>query len=198
MVYTHPKIASLGLLNEKVHSLRKLGKKILICHGHFNVIHPGHLRFLNFARSKADYIIASVMCEDELSKENREVFFSQEERALAISNLELVDAVIKSDNNILDIIDAIAPDLYLKGKEFEDQQKLIQPEIDAVVAKGGKVIFSSGDVEYNSTRFFSTASQDQLARSKYDAFLEACKKNEVDLNELNLNFFACLKKSIVF
>lgn len=186
MALKHAKILDLATLKLQVDQLKRAQKKIVLCYGHFNVIHPGHLRFLSYAKANGDFVICSIMGTEELAEDNRQNFFSQEERSNGVANLELIDAVVKSDNNILEIICSLAPHIYLKGKEFEDQPELVAKEKKAVEDAGGKIVFSSGAVEYSSAKFFSGYEPRKLFRKSYDAFLESCKKHDVNLERLKL------------
>lgn len=199
MELKHPKICDLNQLVAQASQLKAKKKKIVLCHGHFNVIHPGHLRFLTYAKTRGDFVLISVMSTDELAVENKDLFFSQDERSLGVANLELVDAVIKSEKNILDIIQKIAPDIYLKGKEFEQQTALIENEIHAVEKNGGKVVFSSGDVEYSSAKMLLGTPNQKQEKKNYTSFLQSCLKHDVSLEKIKskLQDFQKLKLVVI-
>ena len=135
------KIKTLTEIKSEITKLRP-EQEISLTYGHFSVIHPGHLRYLQFAKSKGDFLIVAIQ---KLGKDNEH--FSQKERAEAVSNLAIVDRVVLLDENITTAIKEIAPDFYVKGKEFENTTELFTEEIKAVEEAGGKVVYSSGEVK---------------------------------------------------
>lgn len=176
-IFTYEKI-----LND-VKELKKQGKKIVLCHGHFNVIHPGHLRFLNFAKKQGDYLVLSILNPKDVPDDDQNEYFSQRERAQSVAALEMVDAVYELPSSVLHFIKALSPDFYVKGREFEKKQHEIQQEMDEVEKAGGKVIFSSGEVEYTSFKFTNKGLRP--SDDKKEEFLKVCAKHEVKLDKLS-------------
>ena len=66
-------------------------KKAIMCHGAFDLVHPGHLRHLMYARSKADLLIASLTSDAHISKASYRPFVPQQLRAMNLAALEVVD-----------------------------------------------------------------------------------------------------------
>lgn len=183
------KIYNLEQVKFLVEQGRKLNKKIVLCNGHYNVIHPGHLRFLDFAKSKGDILIASVQSDEELKTASQQVsqpevdsYFTQEERARGVAGLEIVSGVYLIQDSVLELISEIMPDFYIKGREFEEKQETIKEEISAVKRSGGKVVFSSGDLAYsrlNVQRGLVTEKEKRL-----ESFQAICNKYGVDIQAL--------------
>lgn len=127
---------------------------IVLCQGHFNVIHPGHFRFLEFAKSKGDYLIVLIQGNSRISPTVREKFFNVDMRARSVASLEFVDKVFIYDDISFDrLIEIIKPAVYVMGEEFSEKKDLILDEINIINKHGGKLIFSSGDVRSSSTEF---------------------------------------------
>lgn len=91
------------------------GKRICFVSGNFNIIHPGHLRFLLFAKEQADILVVGLY--DKASSIS--AFFSNEERNSALSALSFVDEVVVLNNSLPEFISALKPDVIVKGKEWE-------------------------------------------------------------------------------
>src|ERR1043165_2019799 len=69
-------------------------KKVIMCHGVFDVVHPGHLRHLIYAKSKADILVASLTADVHISKGHFRPHVPQDLRALNLAAFELVDYVV--------------------------------------------------------------------------------------------------------
>ena len=75
-------------------------QKVIMCHGTFDVVHPGHIRHLMYASSKADFLIASVTADEFIEKANFRPYVPQDLRALNLAALDMVDCVIIDKNPI--------------------------------------------------------------------------------------------------
>src|ERR1043165_8814935 len=73
---------------------RPRAKSVVMCHGTFDLVHPGHVRHLLYAKSKADILIASLTCDAHISKANFRPFVPQQLRAMNLAAFEAVDYVI--------------------------------------------------------------------------------------------------------
>ena len=67
-------------------------KKVIMCHGVFDVVHPGHVRHLIFAKSKADVLVASLTSDAHINKGMYRPHVPQDLRAFNIAAFEMVDA----------------------------------------------------------------------------------------------------------
>ena len=67
---------------------RPRGNTVIMCHGAFDIVHPGHLRHLMYAKEKADVLIASITADEYISKANHRPFVPQELRAANLAALE--------------------------------------------------------------------------------------------------------------
>lgn len=131
-------------------------KKAIMCHGVFDVVHPGHLRHLIYAKSKADILIASLTADHHISKGLYRPHVPQELRALNLAAFEIVDyVVIDANDKPIENLKRIQPDYFAKGYEYTASGELppkTQEEVDVVGAYGGEVIFTPGDIVYSSSR----------------------------------------------
>src|SRR5713226_1447594 len=69
-------------------------RKVIMCHGTFDIVHPGHLRHLHYAKEMADLLIASVTADVHILKANFRPYVPEELRAANLAALEMVDFVI--------------------------------------------------------------------------------------------------------
>lgn len=112
--------------------------------GNFNIIHPGHLRLLRFAKECGDKLIVGVF-SDSLAQDAAHV--NQNLRLEGVRSNALVDESFIIDKEIEEIINEIRPDIIVKGKEYE---KDYNPEDEVVKKYGGKLLFSSGESIFSS------------------------------------------------
>src|SRR6266404_6397024 len=94
--YQH-KIKTVAELREII-GPRPRARSVIMCHGAFDIVHPGHLRHLMYAKEKADVLIASITADEYISKANHRPFVPQELRAANLAALEIVDFVIVDPN----------------------------------------------------------------------------------------------------
>jgi len=91
-------------------------KKVIMCHGTFDIVHPGHVRHLLYAKSKADLLVASLTADVHISKANLRPYVPQELRAFNLAALECVDyVVIDAEAKPLKNLGIIQPDYFAKG-----------------------------------------------------------------------------------
>jgi rfaE bifunctional protein kinase chain/domain/rfaE bifunctional protein nucleotidyltransferase chain/domain len=129
-------------------------RKAIMCHGTFDIVHPGHLRHLMYAKEKADVLIASVTADAHISKGDYRPYVPQELRAANLAALEFVDYVVIDPNETpIESIRIVQPDFFAKG--FEYQTSPLPPkteeEVGALEAYGGEMVFTPGDVVYSSS-----------------------------------------------
>src|SRR4051812_8831767 len=134
-------------------------KTVVMCHGVFDLVHPGHIRHLLYAKSKADILVASLTADAHISKAQYRPFVPQDLRALNLAALETVDYVIVDGNATpLENLAAIQPDLFAKGYEYQDGgvHPKTQQELDLIASYGGEVLFTPGDIVYSSSALIET------------------------------------------
>lgn len=132
---------------------RVAGKTLVHCHGCFDIVHPGHIQHLQFARSLGDLLIVSVSADTHVNKGVDRPLIPDDLRASSLAALECVDHVfINPHPTAVELLESLRPNIYVKGREYErSQDPRFLAERDTVVRHGGKVVFSSGEVIYSST-----------------------------------------------
>lgn len=152
------KLVSLEALLALREKARREGLTLVHCHGCFDIVHPGHIHHLQFARSMGDLLVVSVSADSHVNKGVDRPLIPDELRAQSLAALECVDAVyVNPTPTAVELLGALKPDVYVKGREYEQNcDPRFLAEKDAVVANGGRVVFSSGDVVYSSTALIGT------------------------------------------
>jgi rfaE bifunctional protein kinase chain/domain len=154
---------------------RPRDKKVIMCHGTFDVVHPGHIRHLTYARSKADVLIASVTTDAHISKADFRPYVTEALRAMNLAALEPVDWVIVDPNPTpLENLRILQPDYFAKGYEYVDGgvHPKTREEMDVLESYGGEVLFTPGDVVYSSSRLIESFPPD-LSTENLHALMEA-------------------------
>src|ERR1700741_1433431 len=72
--------------------------RVIMCHGTFDLVHPGHIRHLLYAKSKADVLLVSLTCDAWIQKSDFRPFVPQDLRAMNLAALEMVDYVLIDEN----------------------------------------------------------------------------------------------------
>ncbi len=116
-------------------------KKVFVS-GDFNILHPGHLRLLKFAKESGDYLVVGVN-SDKLSEKE----ITEDIRLESIKATSYVDEAFVMRESSLEWIKKYKPDIVVKGKEHQSQKNL---ELDVINAYGGKLLFSSGEIGFSS------------------------------------------------
>lgn len=139
---------------------RPRAKKVIMCHGVFDVVHPGHLRHLLYAKGKADVLVASITADMHISKGQYRPHVPQDLRALNLAAFEMVDFVL-IDRNATPIqnIALLQPDFFAKGYEYTAGAlpTKTQEEVLALREYGGEMIFTPGDIVYSSSKLIDLA-----------------------------------------
>src|SRR5688572_26138252 len=78
--------------------LQAQGKRVVQCHGCFDIVHPGHLRYLRFAKSQGDVLLVSITSDRHVGKGAERPFVGERLRAESLAALEAVDYVVIDDH----------------------------------------------------------------------------------------------------
>lgn len=135
-------------------------KKVIMCHGTFDVVHPGHIRHMLYAKTKADILIASLTSDEHIKKGNMRPYVPEDLRAVNLAALEMVDyVVVDRDPTPLANLSVIQPDFFAKGYEYTAGvvHPKTQEEIDVLERYGGEMIFTPGDIVYSSSALIELA-----------------------------------------
>lgn len=122
-------------------NLREKGKKVVFTNGCFDLVHAGHVSSFNQAKNMGDVLIVAVNSDASVKrlKGDKRPIVTEDNRIAMLCALECIDYVIlMEDDNPIRLIEAIKPDITVKGKDWEDKYL---PEREVVEAYGGEVRF---------------------------------------------------------
>lgn len=163
---------------ESTIQLHRKNKRIVHCHGVFDVLHIGHIRHFQKAKALGDILVVSVTPDIYVNKGPNRPAFTQTLRAEMLASLDVVDfVIINKYPTAIEIIHLIKPDIYTKGIEYKDSTNditgKIRDEQEAVEAFGGKIEFTD-DITFSSSSLinqnftpFSSAVINYLNAFKY-------------------------------
>ncbi len=130
---------------------RREGRRIVLANGVFDLLHVGHVRYLEAARALGDVLVVAVNSDASVRrlKGQGRPIMSAAERAELIGALGSVDAVVVFEEDTVDrLVGALRPDVQAKGTDYTEATV---PERTAVLAAGGRVAIA-GDPKDHSTR----------------------------------------------
>jgi rfaE bifunctional protein nucleotidyltransferase chain/domain len=133
------KIRDLSSMKKELDHLREQGKKIVFTNGCFDLLHPGHTRYLWAARQLGDYLVVAVNSDRsvrEIKGEGRPVI-PQEDRTEVLAALSFVDGVVVfEEDDPLTVIRHLGPDVLVKGGDWTEDRII---GADVVKGAGGEV-----------------------------------------------------------
>src|SRR6266849_2529288 len=147
METTDKKIKRVAELAEVLNTLQVGGKKIVHCHGVFDLLHIGHIKHLDAARKLGDALVVTLTPDRFVNKGPHRPAFPERLRAEALASLACVDFVAVNEwPTAVETIRALRPDLYVKGIVREagkrDHTDAIRHEEDAVRSVGGELVLT--------------------------------------------------------
>lgn len=151
-----PSLDAAGL-ERLVHDARAEGKRIVFTNGVFDLLHPGHVRYLQAARGHGDLLIVGLNSDASVrrNKGPERPINPEDERAEVLAALACVDAVsIFDDDTPADIIRRVQPDILVKGSDWPADQIVGR---DTVEARGGRVILERVEQGYATTTIIEKA-----------------------------------------
>ena len=158
-------------------------KKAVLCHGVFDVVHPGHVRHLAYAKTIADILIVSITADRHIKKGIHRPHIPEGLRALNLAAFEMVDYVMIDDQKTpLKTLAGLKPDFFAKGFEYTSTglHPATQEESDIVESYGGQMIFTPGDVVYSSSKFLNLAAP----KVQLEKLLLLMQQNEISFEGL--------------
>ena len=154
---TTSKILILSELSGKVAEAKAAGKKVVHCHGVFDLLHIGHIRYFDQAKAMGDLLIVTMTPDQYVDKGAHRPAFQEDLRIEAIASLEAVDFVSLNEwKTAEETLRLLKPDVYVKGSEFKTiqsdmtgkigQEAEVVREIGAELAFTEDIVFSSSNL----------------------------------------------------
>jgi len=144
--YTSPKLKTLEELAPLIQRCKKEGKSVGLCHGGFDLLHPGHLTHFTSAKKLCDVLVVSITSDRFVSsrKGDGRPIFTDKLRAYAIACLEMVDYVVITDvEKAIPILEMLKPSYYIKGPDFIGKMTPgITAERETIARLGGEMKYT--------------------------------------------------------
>lgn len=160
------KIQTLSKLKKILNSLKFKNKKKVLCHGVFDMVHLGHIKYFNAAKNHGDILIVSLTIDKLVNKGIGRPYFNHLERAEMLEAIKCIDFITFSEKkSSVNVIKELKPNFYAKGIEYKniknDSTKKIIKEAREVKKNQGQVIyinekvFSSSNLLNKTTGIFN-------------------------------------------
>lgn len=153
------KIINKDQLKSKLGREARKGKKLVLTNGCFDILHIGHIRYLEEAKNFGDILLVAVNSDSSVKrlKGNNRPVVSEIERARIIAALRVVDnVVVFEENDVCSIIRDVQPDIHCKGGDYTEEDV---PERDEVIKNGGVVKIVGGKKLRSSSDLIKKISQ---------------------------------------
>ena len=167
-----------------------LNSKVVFVSGNFNVVHPGHLRLLNFAADCGDVLVVGV------AKDNSSgAIVAEDLRLQGVQAIGVVDFALLLPCSVEEFVLLLKPDIVVKGKEHEE---LFNQEQAVIESYGGKLLFTAGEVRFSSLDLLRRELQDVNLGSIRKP-VEYSSRHQLDNNRLIelINRFSTLKVVVI-
>ena len=173
------KIRDLCTIGSIVAEEQKKGLRVVHCHGVFDLLHPGHIRHLQEAKSQGDKLVVSITPDRHVNKGPGRPAFPESLRLEQLAAFVYVDYVVLNDMpDAVSAIQKIKPDIYVKGAEYRDHEKditgKISQEAAAVESVGGKIHYTN-DIVFSSSKLINRFFDEDATRIA--PFIEELKKS---------------------
>jgi rfaE bifunctional protein nucleotidyltransferase chain/domain len=149
-----------------VADMRASGKRIVFTNGVFDLLHPGHLRYLQHARSLGDALIVGLNSDRSVraNKGPGRPVNTEDERAEILAALACVDAVVIFDEDTPhSLIAAVQPDILVKGADWAEDAIVGR---DIVEARGGRVVRVKIEPGYSTTAILERITRTRATRTE--------------------------------
>jgi rfaE bifunctional protein nucleotidyltransferase chain/domain len=146
------RVLSVGEVEARIDELKRQGKRIALANGHFDVLHVGHLRYLQAARAEGDALVVALNEDasvERLKGPGRPVVPARE-RAELLAGLEPVDFVVVFEGDSpAELLARLRPHVHCKGPDYGTPEKV--PEYDVVRSYGGTTALVGDPKDHSTT-----------------------------------------------
>jgi rfaE bifunctional protein nucleotidyltransferase chain/domain len=149
------KIAPLAEVETRVAEARRAGRTVALANGCFDVLHVGHVRYLEGARAQADLLVVGVNGDGSVRRlkgENRPVLPAAD-RAVLVAALRAVDLVVVfEEDDVGRLLRTLRPDVHCKGTDYTVDSV---PEREIVRSYGGRVAIVGDPKDHDTSRLLA-------------------------------------------
>jgi len=153
------KIKTPSALAKIITGHKKKGKRIVQCHGVFDLVHLGHIRHFNLAKKEGDILVVTITKDKYVRRGPGRPIFNEHLRAETLASLDITDYVCIVDTpTAAESIKTLKPDVYAKGLDYKEKEKDITGKIfeeeKAVKLAGGRLAFTD-DITFSSSKLIN-------------------------------------------
>ncbi|MCG2726721.1 MAG: adenylyltransferase/cytidyltransferase family protein [Elusimicrobia bacterium] len=152
------KVLKIETVSRQISVFKKKRKRVALCHGCFDLMHPGHIKHLQSAKKKCDILVVTITPDKYVNKGPYRPVFGEKDRAESIAALECVDFVaINKWASPVETIKLLRPDIYIKGQEYKlnkGKNMELQKDLMAARSVGAKMAFTHEKI-YSSTELLN-------------------------------------------
>ena len=194
------KIINLNQLEYVIKEIKKKKKKVVLCHGDFDLLHIGHIKHFESAKKNGDILVVTITADEYVEKGPNRPHFNTTLRAEALSSIGIIDYVsINYSHSSSEMIKKLRPNVYFKGIEYKNEKAdltgMIKNEKLAIKSVGGRILYSNNETFSSSNllnKYTDIFSQNQKT------FISKIKK-KFDIKKINkmINSFSNLKVLVI-
>lgn len=147
------KIIDFDTAAKKILELKKAGNTVGLCHGGFDLLHPGHIKHIESAAKLCDFLFVSVTSDKFVAsrKGKGRPIFPEALRAYSVASIQYVDYVVISDFELATyVVEKLKPSYYIKGPDYANKSTL------GITAERAKIKMLNGEIKYTSDQKLST------------------------------------------
>lgn len=155
MINHHTKIIDLSTASKIIEQEKQKKKTVGLCHGVFDLVHIGHIKYLHSAKKLCDVLIVTITPDIFVNKGPSRPAFTENLRLEFLASLEMIDFVALNQwPTAIETLQLLQPSLYIKGPDYKDLSKdttnNIQKEKDAIEKVGGQLVFTDDEIHSSS------------------------------------------------
>ncbi len=153
------KVLALKDIARRIEANKSKGKKVVLCHGVFDIVHLGHIRHFNMAKKDADILVVTLTADKHVKRGPGRPFFKERLRAETIASLGVVDYVgIVDAPTAIEAIKVLKPNFYAKGIEYKKREQDVTGKIfeeeETLKSVGGSIVFTD-DITFSSSQIIN-------------------------------------------
>ena len=161
MINSTSQILDRVALVARMTSERARGSRIVLANGCFDILHAGHVRYLEGARALGDLLVVGINSDEQVTrlKGPGRPILPERERAELVASLQVVDLVtIFNEPTVTELLLAIRPDVHAKGTDYTEETV---PERDVVRSYGGQIRIVGDPKDHSTSEMIRKVSSEQ-------------------------------------
>lgn len=182
-IYNLDKILDYTTAERKIAEIKLKNKKVGLCHGGFDLLHPGHIKHFESAKKLCDYLFVSVTSDSFVSSRKgfSRPIYSDKLRAYSVASIEFVDFVVISDFKTgVEVIKKLKPNYYIKGPDF------INKNTPGITAERQAIKSVNGEMRYtDDPKLSSTEIIDYIKKNYRKKVLVGIDRDGTLIEEVN-------------